>query len=431
MISAPRGFIKASPWPTKKYILFLGGAVAVRIDRVEREFILGSAAESKTEARLRIAGKSMKCLLASFSESGIGFAMPGGPLSFTPRELVSVSFDFRGQAVAFDAPVLKSASGIVELKIPESMYRSLSRRWPRVSPPKDLTVDFLLPDSELSLDCPESETWSDVELPELREGLDSKSLVSLVESFKAKASEIASEGRVIMYKDRGPADIAEEIASRLGRTLYVPSTSGALPQSDPYPSGRIITREMAEEFEGPAAVAQGSKLSAYLHGRELEGLNSGLWCPVIYYRYAVGMVLMANGPERRRSMDFGAVDLAWEFSRILAWFLKRHSYFAASDKAGGPRRGGIIDATPAGLLAVLPSGGGQGALPAIPQGSVIKLRLSFQGKTIICSGKVARRYEEGDSNFCGIAFMDLSAQDMADLSLDLYGEDEQFPAGGA
>jgi hypothetical protein len=399
--------------------------VAVKIDRVEREFILGAAAETKTEARLRAAGRSLKCRVVAAEGGRVGFATVGTAPAFSPRELVSVCFDFRGQAVAFDAPVIKSASGLVELGIPESMYRSLSRRWARVSRPKDLSVDFLLQDTELSLDCPESEEWVDVELPELRAGLDSSNLSALVDSFKAKASAIASEGRVVMYKDRGPSDIAEEMAARIGRILYAPSTLAALPQSDPYAAGRIITREMAEDFEGAATVAMGSKLSAYLRGRAAEGLKSGIWCPVVYYHYAVGIVHIANGPDRPRALDFGAVDLAWEFSRILAWFLKRHGYFAQSATGAAPKRGSVIDASPSGLLAVLPVGG-----PKIEQGSVIRLRLGLKDKKIVCSGKVARRYDEGGMSFCGIAFMDLSAQDMAALSLGLYGEEEDLAAGG-
>jgi hypothetical protein len=399
--------------------------VAVRIDRVEREFILGTAAETKTEARLRAAGRSLKCRVVAADGGKVGFAAEGTTAPFSLRELVSVCFDFRGQAVAFDAPVIRSASGMVELGIPESMYRSLSRRWARVCRPKSLSVDFLLQDIELSLDCPESEEWADVELPELRAGLDPSNLSALVDSFKAKASAIASEGRVSMYKERGPADIAEEMAARIGRILYVPSTLGPLPQSDPYPAGRIVTREMAEDFEGASSVAQGSKLSAYLRARAVAGLSSGLWCPVVYYHYAVGVVHIANGPDRPRALDFGAVDLAWEFSRILAWFLKRHGYFAQSATGAAPKRGSIVDASPSGLLAALPVGG-----PKIEQGSVIRLRLGLKHKNIVCSGKVARRYDEGGMSFCGIAFMDISAQDMATLSLDLYGEEEDLPADG-
>ena len=159
---------------------------------------------------------------------------------------------------------------------------------------------------------------------------------------------------------------------------------------DPYPSGRIITREMAKEYEGPSAIALGSKLSAYLRDRAAEGLNSGLWCPVLYYRYAVGLVFMANGPERKRALDFAAVDLAYEFSRILAWFLKRHGYFAGSSKDTSSKRGSIIDASPAGLLAALPNGG-----PRIERGSIIRLRLALKSKTIVCSGKVAAAIRGG------------------------------------
>lgn len=399
--------------------------MAVRIDKIEREFILGSAAEAKTEARLRASGRSIKCRVVAADGGRVGFEIGSGAAAFSARELVSVCFDFRGQAVAFDAPVLKFAANIVELGLPESMYRSLSRRWARVSQPKSLSVDFLLLDTELNLDCPESDEWVDVELPELRAGLDSSNLSALIESFKAKASRIASEGRVVMYKDRGPADIAEEMAARTGRVLYVPSTLGALPHMDPYPAGRIVTRDIADDFEGAGKVAQGSKLSAYLRARAAEGLSSGLWCPVIYYRYAVGIVHIANGPDRPMALDFGAVDLAWEFSRILAWFLKRHGYFAESAGGASPKRGSIIDASPAGILAALPVGG-----PKIELGTVIRLRLGLKDKSIVCSGKVARRYNEGGMSFCGIAFMDLSAQDTATLSLSLYGEEEPFAVGG-
>jgi hypothetical protein len=404
--------------------------VAIRIDRIEREFILGRAAETKTRARLRTAGKSMDCVVAGLSREGVGFMMTDAFLTFAPQELVSVCFDFRGQAIAFEAPVRNAASGTVVLDMPETMYRSLSRKWPRVSAPKDLSVEFLLADADLILDCPESESWSDVELPELREGLDSHDLKALVESFRIKAVEIASEGRVIMYKERGPSNIAEDMAAKLGRTLYVPSTSGPLPQGDPYPTGRIITRDMADEFEGPAAAAQGTRLSAYLRARAAEGMISGLWCPVIYYRYAVGIILIANGPDRPQALGFGAVDLAWEFSRILAWFLKRYGYFSLSgpgtDEDSSPFKGGVIDASPSGILVALPDSG-----PAIARDSVIRLKLSVKDKIIVCPGKVVRKFQEGDMNYYGIAFMDLPAKNMAALSFALYGEDEAFSMGGA
>jgi PilZ domain. len=410
--------------------------VAVRIERVEREFILGTAIQTKTEARLRAAGRSVACRVSAADRNSVSFSSSDALPRFANREIVSVRFDFRGQGVAFDAPVIGSSSLELTLGLPESMYRSLSRRGSRVCPPEGLTVDFMLPDASLSLDCPECDEWVDVALPELREGLDSSNLSALVDSFKAKAKSMASEGRVVMYKDREPADAAEEMAARMGRVLYLPSALGSLPLSDPYPSGRIITASMAGEYErsasGPieAESIGVSKLSSYLRGRSASGLSSALWCPVIYYRYTVGMILMANGPDRPQALDFRAVDLAWEFSRVLAFFLKRYGYFSKTDTKAdvAPRRGGIIDASSSGLLVAIPSGA-----PAIESGSTLKLRLGLGGRGIICSGKVARRYSEGGTSYCGVAFLGLSAQERGFLATGLYGsqEGELSMEGGA
>jgi len=399
--------------------------VAVRIDRVEREFILDAAAEGRLYARIQAAGRTIPCrILASASDRLSLAPAEGAAPRLTVRQRVSVYFDFRGQGVAFESLVLASAPAAIELSLPEAMYRSLSRRWPRVPPPHGLSVEFLLPDADLKLDCPQTDEWAEVELPELREGLDSRNLSVLVESFKAKASTLASEGRVVMYKDRGPADIAEDMAARLGRVLFVPSTLTGLPLADPYPSGRIVTRDMAEDYEGPTALAGGSRLSAYLAQRAAMGLSSGIWCPVVYYRYAVGVVILANGPDRPRALDFAAVDLAWEFSRILAFFLRRHGYFAAQGDGEGSRGGSIVDASAVGLLVVLPADG-----PRLTLGASIRLRLKVAERSIVCVARVARRYEEGGTHYYGLAFQDLTAVDMAELAQSLYGAPEAVPQG--
>jgi hypothetical protein len=398
--------------------------VAVRIEKVEREFILATAADSRMEARIQVPGASLKCRILSVEDGRVALSLSDQAPPLSPRARVSVFFDFRGQGVAFESSVARLSEGALELGLPECMYRSLSRRWPRVATPRDLSVEFLLPDAQLKLDCPESEEWTEVELPELREGLDSQSLAALVDSFKAKAEGLACEGKVAMYKEKGPADIAEEMAAKLGRVLYAPSTLGSLPVGDPYPSGRIVTFEMASDLEGAAAAAMGSRLSLKLKELAGQGISSILWCPVLYYRYVVGMVVMSR---TEGALDFGAVDLAWEFSRVLAYFLKRHGYFADSGEGEGPSAGAIVDASPSGLLAAVPRKG-----PNFMTGSTLRLRLGVRGKSIVCSARVARRYEEGGTRFYGIAFSDLGASDMAFISTGLYGEDEMATtAGGA
>jgi hypothetical protein len=181
---------------------------------------------------------------------------------------------------------------------------------------------------------------------------------------------------------------------------------------------------MAEDFEGPAALAGGSRLGAYLVERAAGGLCSAVWCPVLYYRYTVGIVHLANVADRPKALDFAAVDLAWEFSRVLAWFLKRHAYFADEDAAAGHRRGSVIDASPAGLLVELPPGS-----PRLRPGSFIKLRIQFPGKSLALTARIARCYEEGGSRFYGLAFQEVAALDRATLATCLYGEAEVVTQG--
>ncbi len=398
--------------------------MAVRIERVEREFILGTAAESKIEIRIQAPGNLIKSRILSIEGGRLVLALPASAPKFHPRSRISVFFDFRGQGVAFESSVVSSSEGSLTISFPEHMYRSLSRRWPRVAAPKDLVVEFLLPDAQLKLDCPESDEWTEVELPELREGLDSESLAGLVESFKEKASAMSSEGRVVMYKDKGPQDAAEEAAAKFGRVLYAPSTLGSLPIGDPYPSGRIVTLAMASDLEGPAAAAMGSRLSTRLKELAAEGISSILWCPILYYRYVVGMVIMSRSSG---ALDLGAVDLAWEFARVLAYFLKRHGYFADSGKGEAATAGSVVDASPSGLLVAVPRRG-----PNFMPGSGLRLRLTIKNKSLVCTAKVARRYEESGMRFYGIAFSDISAADMSFISAGLYG-DEEFSSisGGA
>ncbi|HRY55554.1 MAG TPA: PilZ domain-containing protein [Spirochaetia bacterium] len=396
--------------------------MAVRIEMVEREFILGSAAETGLPARLQASGRTLSCRLMKVAKEGILLATAAGPAGFHPREKVSVFFDFRGQTVVFDSRVLKSGPSTVELDPPEAMYRSLQRRWPRVPNPRGISVDLMLPGAGLELDCPESREWVEVERPEAYPGLDTESLAKLVDSFKALASAIADEGRVVMYKGRGPADYAEEMAARLGKALFLPSLSGPLPEEDPYEPKRLVTRELAEDYEGPSASAADSLLASCLAEKAAEGQRSLLWCPVSYYRYTVGMVMLCSGS---RELGYEALDLAWDFSRLLAWFLKRHRYFAAMEEARSKGASAVVDASPAGLLVRLPAEG-----PGAKIGTTLKLALSHGGKNLVCDARIARCYDEGHARYYGIAFRELPLEESSALAAELYGGPTGLPEEG-
>jgi hypothetical protein len=408
--------------------------MAVRIDRVEREFILGVASEAKLEARVQAPGASLSCRLDGADRHRLRLRPSRGRIPFIPRrERVSVYFDFRGQGMAFESPVLGSVEGSIDLELPEAMYRDLSRRWPRVKEPKNLQAQFLIPGDELRLECPESDEWGEIRPPEAGDGLEHGDFPSLVESFKVRSRSLASEGRVVLYREKFPADLAERYASRLGRVLFVPSTLSGLPIADPYPEGRLVTRNMVEDIEGPSSWTGSGRFDLYLARRAKEGLNSAIWCPVLYCRYTVGMVLVSNGPDRPRALDLDSVDLSWAFARNLAWFLRRHGYFAATRSGEAPSGDAlgaeapavparVIDASPSGILAALPQRG-----PRVKPGFSLGLRLRLGDEDLLCEARVARGFEDSESRFYGLTLGGLPAAHVASMTRGLYGDAGAIP----
>jgi hypothetical protein len=390
--------------------------VAVRIEKVERDFMLAAAVEAGIPVLLRLEGNAFRCLLTGRAKDRIFLAPPeGAEIRLAPRESVSIHFDFRGQGVAFMARYLGMADEGLILETPDFMYRSLSRRWPRVPAPPGFDVGFIVPDSELDLDYPETRNKRDVELPELTHDLDYRDLPSLIESFKARARLIASEGKITMFKERGPGDIAEELCASFGLVLFIPSTEAGLPGEDPYRDGRIVTSAMAREFEGGGDVAGLSRLAAFLKASRTEGIYSAIWCPVVFYKYCVGIVSLLAYDGERNVLGFTAVDLVWEFTRVLAWFLKKHDYF--SRESAEARKGRVVDVSPKGLLVAVDGSG-----PPFDLCASLDLRLRYESKSLICRARIARGFEHGGERFYGIELLGITSTEITELSRVLYGD---------
>jgi len=395
--------------------------VAARIEKVEKEFILMAAAESALPLRIQAAGRSLSCRLAG-ADQGLLRLSPGQeePNPFRAWETVAVRFDFRGQPMAFTTKVRRSGRGLLELASPEVMYRDLLRRWPRVQAPRGFSARLLLPGFGLSLSCPESREYAEVEEPEANAG--AASLSALVEEFRRKAAELSDENRVVMFRGRSPADAAEATASALGRVVFVPSVVSGLPIVDPYPEGRLVTQSALEDFEGPLSLAGDSAFGNYLEARARGGLVAALWCPILYYRYVIGIVYL--GSSSLRPFDLRAVDFAYGFSRALAWSLKRYGYFEAAPQ-NDLCPASLIDLSPSGLLLSLGKG-----MPVLKPSATLDLVLESPLGEKSLRARVARHFPAGKEVFSGLAFEGLPESEASELASRLYGPGSDIGAQG-
>jgi hypothetical protein len=385
-----------------------------------------TAAEGGMQARIQALGRTVACRLSSADHGVVKFVSVSGAADvFQPWEPVSVYFDFRGQGFVFESTIRKVDKTGLEVVYPENMYRGLSRRWPRVAPPQELSVDLLLPDGGLKLDCPLSREYVEVDLPASQGGLSTESLASLIDSFRVKAEGVSDENRVVMFKEgKGPSDVGEEFAAAMGRALFVPSILSGLPLADPYPEGRIITKDEVQKFEDDALISRAQRLREFFEDRSRAGLAAALWCPVRYFRYTIGVVYLASRADSKRDFDFQTLDFAWDFAGLLAWHLKRYGYYDRGESVEAPRRSAVVDASPTGFLIGL--GAGQ---PRLRPGARLKLLVGFSGGQRRCDGRVVRRFEKDGRSFYGLALENLDEAAAADIGRELYGERAAAIAG--
>lgn len=391
---------------------------------IEKEFILTQVMKSAGQVIVFGTGKNVTGTIKRFDKEYLSLdAKPIDIEAFKPWDPISIFLSHQGQRVTFPAKVKKVTGGELVIGLPENFFKAPQRKAVRVQPPHDFKLEFMLQNENIHIDCPESREYSELEMPALSGGFDIGSLNGLLSSFRLKAETMFSRCGVVMFsKNRKPETIEESLMAEMGRSLLIPSTRSPLPAADPYPEGRIITQAMADSFEGPQAFVEGYDLERSRLKKAELGVVTELYCPILYYQYVVGYVYLMNDESKKVCLDYRAVDFAWEFAKILAFELKSNKYFKAEEgyvpATHEPR---VVDLSSGGCLFVLPK---QQFKIKVKVGSVLTITMNHAmiDHAISVKGRVARRYDDKENEYYGIAF--LNGDDcLADFRRSLYADD--------
>lgn len=389
---------------------------------IEKEFILSQVRRSGGTVVVFGSAKSATCTVASFDKDTL--ALDGNTLeleAFRSWEQVSAYLMYQGQRLAFSAKVRKADGPRLVLTMPEKLLKAPQRKSIRVPPPRGLTLEFYLQNERIRIDCPESQEYLDIELPELREGFDVSSINSLLDSFRRKAGSRYTKNGVVMFsKTRSPSSVEEQMIASMGRCLLIASTRSPLPAEDPYPEGRIITQNMAENYEGPAIFLNGSELEKSRLKKAEAGIVSEVYCPILYYQFVVGYIYLMNDINKKVCMDFSAVDFAWEFGRILTYSLKTHQYYRADENfTPTPHAPEVLDLSATGCLFVLP----KASYPVrFRKSSVLEMRILSGSCSLDLRGRVVRHFNDRDGEYYGVAFLSPDQQKTESLKSLLYAD---------
>jgi hypothetical protein len=389
---------------------------------IEKEFILGQIQKTKAFVLVLGTGKSIRGQVKSFSKDSLCLdCTPQEAQAFKAWEAVSVFITYQNQRLTFPAKITKIVGGELNIDIPENLFKAPQRKAVRLSPPKDMRLEFYMQNDKIHIDSPESGEYSNLEMPALSVGFDVSSIAGLLDSFKAMTSTMYSMSGIVMFnKGRDPESIEERLVAGIGRTLLVTGMHAPLPHADPYPEGRIITQTMAQTFEGSSTLPKGSELERSHAEKAMLGVFSELFSPILYYQYVVGYIYLMNDESKKTCLDYRAVDFAWEFSRILAHSLKLNNYYKSDENTSpDPYKPQIVNLSSTGCLLSMPKAMFKVRLKVA---SVIDVRLEREQGDVSVSimGRVARHLEDKQNDYYGVAFLNTEQDAVETLHRTLY-----------
>ena len=389
------------------------------VSAIEKEFLIKTIAQNEQPVRLHGISTTGMGVITLIDRSSLALNLLNtfDDIPFSVCEHITGYFDCHGSTYAFETTVRNTKQNEIRVDPPIRLLKSLQRKYVRVRKPKDISVSIHLANEDIVLDYPVCPEYISVESCRIKGEAENKKIPELVKAFRERLGETCTDSTIIMFRNRKPVSFEEELVSGTGKILFIPSTGSGLPTKDPYPEGKLITWEIEEKFEDPNYFVEGSRFEKMLAEKKANGINSEIWCPIVYYQYVVGYILARN--TQGESLDISMLEYIWDFSRILAWQLRQTGYFnTGSDKKEQRRHAaGVLDISPGGMLISLPQ---NEIRTPLRDGSVFSAEIRAGSECIACSARVVRRYEDLDSIVYGTMFTDLSPSDLMTLYEFLY-----------
>jgi hypothetical protein len=231
-----------------------------------------------------------------------------------------------------------------------------------------------------------------------------------------------STSRIVMLRDKVPDRYEEKVIAALGKMLWIPLTEEDWPAKDPFPDERVILRrdlvKYEESLDRPAYVIS-SKLGNILYEKQKKGIQSELWCPILYESYIIGYVYLANLNERKERISKDLADWVWEFCKVLSYSLQLSGYFTSRDALAERRyESPIIDISAAGLLFAHPR---RELAKELLIHTDLDLTLRFRERKMVIHARVRRKFQDEERSYFGVQFLSISPEDLAFLYQKLYG----------
>jgi len=409
--------------------------MATPVGRIEKEFLLNAMFEEKLPIMYIKERSEYIFTLAQAAGEELTFRFNKNPGKLKIRSKLPLIFNYRRQTIEFQAEVLSQKDDIIICKTPDLLYKNLDRNYLRVDTPSDLKILFTFRGERFNLTFPKITEYETINLEEIGRTSDSGNLSALIKEITTSLKNFSDGYKIINFKEKKPESTEERIVSETGKTLFIPSTSGLMQKTDPYPKKRIITEDMFKRYLETTGVGPAYLDDAYtrfIKKKADEGILSDAWVPILFHEYVIGYIHIWIVKKDSFLFDFSVLDNVYQLAKVLAFSLKENGYFDHGKMTNEAFEGKVVDMSASGLLFAYPLG--TALLSTLLIDSELTVTIEAPYRTISVIARIVRKFKDKTTCYLGCRFINIAPEDTRFLFEHLYGrqidaEDTAFLAG--
>jgi hypothetical protein len=338
------------------------------------------------------------------------------------KRKMNLMFDFRGRVISFSTEILSFRDEHIIAAAPEFLYKNLDRSYSRVPSPQDIKIQLLFSGERYSLAYPKVQEFErELSFGQVVKNVDSKNLTGLIVQMAEWIKGYANGHRLTIFKDVRPASIEERLIAETGKALYLPSTLGSFPKTDPYPKKRLITEDIFRRYlesTGTDPKFLDDAVTRFVRAKFDAGFFSDAWVPIQFHQYVVGYIHLWINTEGKMPFTYEVIDTIFQFANVLAFSLKENGYFESGRIRNDPFEGKIIDISVSGVLFAYPNSIISSSL--VPESELMATILT-SNRSVITRSRIVRRYKDSIQGYFGCRFLDMVPEDTRFLFEFIYG----------
>ena len=396
--------------------------MATPVGRIEKEFLFKALFEERLPV-MYIRDRHEYVLVLEHPAGEEMTFCPDRPLGkLKPRAKLPLLFNYRGQVIDFTAEILAQKDEFIICKTPETLYKNLDRNYLRVDAPSDLKIIFTFKGDRYNLEFPKVMEYENIASGDLVRNIDPRNLSSLIKQITDTLKNFADGFKIVNFRDKKPEATEERIVSETGKTLFIPSTAGFLPKTDPYPKKRIITEDIFKRYLETTGIGTSfldDNCARFLKNKFDDGIFSDAWVPILFQEYVIGYIHIWIDKQGRLPFDFSVLDHVYQYAKVLAFSLKENGYFEHGRLHNEPFDGRVLDISASGLLFAYPLG--TSLIATLMVDAELTVAIEAPNRTINVNAKIVRRFKDKSACYFGCRFLNMAPEDTRFLFEHLYG----------